>query len=120
MGLQKHIDLDVTNSQDLWPYAVINIIQRVMEKGEHNHPHGSWKDIEREEHIDRASDHLNAYLFPQTGDKEDHLAHAFTRIMMALAIRDGLAGEETEFEKRRRLADERVAKSRAAKEDAHA
>jgi len=87
MGMQKTIKVDVGVTQQLWPYRVVNVIQAVMEEGELNHPHGSWEEISIEEHIKHADVHLGCYLSDDT--TEDHLAHALTRLMMAVAIDRG-------------------------------
>jgi len=85
MGMQKTIKLNVGTSEELWPYQVVDVIEQVMEEGEVNHAHGSWEDEPWIYHMNCASLHIQAY---HEGDRsEDHLAHAFTRLMMAVAIK---------------------------------
>lgn len=91
MAMQKTIKIDVTTAKTLWPYETVNVIQQVMEQGEADGKRG-WEEKNAETHIDHAVDHLMVVLGgDEDGDGEDHLAHAFTRIMMAIAVRDGYA-----------------------------
>jgi len=91
MPMQKQIDLDVTITKPLWPYKVINEIQKVMEQGDRDGKNG-WEEHFISYHIHCAEDHLAAY-FTKPCDDEDHLAHAFTRLMMAIAIERGYVKE---------------------------
>lgn len=85
--MQKTVKIDVTTSKDLWPYTVMNEIQKRMEYGVGRHPHGdSWEKSPRVL-IDRAIKHLRLLV---DGDKsDDHLAAAFSDLMMAMAIERG-------------------------------
>ncbi len=74
---------------ELWPVEVINEIQRTMEEGKVRYPDDIWLEQSVEYHINRAIVHLARY--GQDTD-EDHLAHAFTRLMMACALERGYAG----------------------------
>ena len=48
----------------------------------------TWVMQDTDVHLAHATEHL--FKYNQEGDmEEDHLAHAITRIAMALAIRDG-------------------------------
>lgn len=87
MGMQKMIRIDVNTAQPLWPYDVVNEIEKVMEEGELVHPHGSWEGIEAQKHVHHAIDHLHDYF--KAKQTEDDLTHAFTRIMMAVALEKG-------------------------------
>jgi len=88
MGLMKQlIELEVHTMTSLWPHKVVNVLQQVMEEGERMHPDGDSWGLTPTQHILHAKAHLDAYT---RGDKsEDHLAHAFTRLMMAVAIEKG-------------------------------
>ncbi len=89
MGMQKTIKIDVNSSTPLWPYQVVQVIEDVMQEGERKGKSG-WE--EQKDHVNRAYNHLVAYL---DNDKSDnHLAHAFTRLMMAIAIERGYAQKE--------------------------
>ena len=86
MPMKKTIQLTVTTSKPLWPYWVVDEIQKVMEKGEQDGKRG-WERQTINRHVKRACDHLTGYLIADMS--EDHLAHAFTRLMMAVAIERG-------------------------------
>jgi len=94
MGLQKTVNINVTTTEELWPYQVVDEIQKVMEAGDGNHDHDSWKKQPVVTHLAHAAAHVKAAggealrggVLPCT---EDHLAHAFTRLMMAMAIERG-------------------------------
>ncbi len=114
MGMVKTIRIDVTTSEDLWPYQTVEVIQRVMEEGVVKHPDGEWKNQSAREHMERAHDHLaearEAHDL-RMSKSEDHLAHAFTRLMMAVAIKGGYMDvEEDEFAKRERETEEKIRK----------
>lgn len=91
MGLQKTIQMDVTMSEELWPYKVVNEIQKVMEKGEAKGKSG-WENVPVVEHVHRAYDHLTGYFCDDR--TEDHLTRAFCRLMMAVAIERGYVKPE--------------------------
>jgi len=100
MAMQKTIKLTVNTTKDLWPYKVVGIIQRVMEQGEADGKSG-WENILVKEHAERAYNHVLEFIEPNVftpygHDGEDHLAHAFTRLMMALAIREGYVRKEVD------------------------
>ena len=100
--MQKIIKLNVGTSEDLWPYQAVDVIQRVMEAGEATHDHGSWEKISVRDHLVHAQEHLaearkeRAYSKKCKSATEDHLASAFTRLMMAVAIEGGYG--QTEFD----------------------
>lgn len=98
MPMKKTIQLTVTMTQPLWPYQVVDEIQKVMEKGERDGKRG-WTKQSVGEHIRRALVHLHEYQVVQDNHLqykgyEDHLAHAFTRLMMAIAVERGYAKPE--------------------------
>ena len=98
--MQKTAKIDVTVSQELWPYKVMNEIQKVMEAGEATHPSTEWVEEPVEEHVCAAVGHLADYLRDKgKGDAnlgEDYLAEAFTRLMMAVAIERGYVDKKEE------------------------
>ena len=94
MPMFKQINLTVSMPQDLWPYEVINVIQRVMEEGLIRHPHGDGFKEDVYYHIDRAQNHLAG--IESGNDTDEPLDHAFTRLMMAIAIRERIKREEAE------------------------
>ena len=97
MGMQITIKMNVGTSEVLWPAQVVDEIQKVMEAGETNHDHDSWKGVPVEEHLRRAYEHLMAAqggYSPIAGKDDDHLTHAFTRLMMAVAIERGYVKED--------------------------
>ena len=88
----KTIKLKITTNEKLWPFKAIDKIQQVMELGQVKYPDGEGWNETAEYHVTRAEDHILAYWAGD--DKEDHLAHAFARLMMAIAIERGYAEEK--------------------------
>lgn len=84
--MQKTVKINVTTSSDLWPYQVIDEIQKVMEHGERDGKSG-WAAVDVRQHVLHAQAHIIDHIAGDTS--EDHLAHAFTRLMMALAVERG-------------------------------
>ena len=117
MGMVKTIRIDVTTSEDLWPYRVVEVIQRVMEEGVVKHPGGDGWKLSAGEHMERAADRLAEAREAHDLNirkSEDHLAHAFTRLMMAVAIKGGyLYVEEDEFAKRDREVEDQIRKGKS-------
>ena len=63
-----------------------DIIADVMKHGAASHPDNDWVRRTPEYQIARAEEHLR---FLRDGDqKQNHLAHAATRLMMALTLRE--------------------------------
>ena len=94
MAMHKTFQIEVNSMQRLWPFEVVQEIQNVMEEGEACHPHDSWKEVDAVTHVQHAKEHLRQY-FSRKQDGEDHLAHAFTRLMMAAALDKGyVKGED--------------------------
>jgi len=87
--MQKTIKLNVGTSEDLWPYQVVDVIEQVMEEGLVKHPEGDGWEQTADFHIKRAVKHL-------AKKTDEDLAHAFTRLMMAMAIKGGYG--QTEFD----------------------
>jgi hypothetical protein len=75
-----------------FPYEAFAVIGKVLEANAHKHPQARWRKIEEEEHVNHAWLHLQRYLgeisegWPVT--IEDHLAHAFVRLALAVAVRE--------------------------------
>lgn len=64
----------------------LETIAGVMRDGVVTHPDNEWVRRSPEYHIGRAEAHLR--LLRDGGLLEDHLAHAATRLLMALALRE--------------------------------
>jgi len=105
MAMQKTVKLNVSTGTDLWPYQVIDEIQKVMEQGARDGKTG-WEGEYSSTHIHKAEDHLTKYFHDNSGE-EDNLTHAFTRIMMAVAIERGYV----------KAADERAVDDEFARRD---
>lgn len=92
-GMQKTIKLNVNVADELWPYQVVDEIQKVMEEGLEKHSGKWWLRQSVKEHVECAFLHvqhvLNEEAVLENGKREDHLAHAFCRLMMAMAIERG-------------------------------
>jgi len=74
----------------LFPVEIVQILQNVMEAGRKKHPDDKWKHQSKKFHIGRAEIHFLTEFFDLSDNKdEDHLAHAFTRLGLALAVREG-------------------------------
>jgi hypothetical protein len=59
-------------------------VARTLDAGERDHPHRQWQRTKIRHHVDHAISHLHKWGM---GDRsEDHLAHAATRILMALEL----------------------------------
>ena len=64
----------------------IQVIAGIMRNGVAKHPDNEWVRRSTEYHIDRAEEHLR--LLQEGEQLEDHLAHAATRLLMALTLRE--------------------------------
>jgi hypothetical protein len=64
----------------------LEVIARVMRDGVNKHPDNEWISRDLDYHVGRAVEHLRLL---QDGEQlEDHLAHAATRLLMALTLRE--------------------------------
>ena len=64
----------------------LEIIAEVMKHGAASHPDNDWVRRTPEYHIQRAREHLSLW---QEGDQlQNHIAHAATRLLMALTLRE--------------------------------
>jgi hypothetical protein len=69
---------------DLIDARVMFELAKVMHEGAKKYEKDNWRKISVDDHLNHAQSHIWAY---QAGDKQDnHLSHAFTRLMMALAV----------------------------------
>ncbi len=90
--MSKTITLNIKVTEILWPYEVINVLQETMEAGLKSHPDGDSWDEGPDVMIQRAQDHIEEYW--NDDQSEDHIAHAFTDLMMAVAMVRGLSKPE--------------------------
>lgn len=69
------------------PFAkALEAIARVMRDGAVSHPDNDWIRRSPEYHIERAEEHLR--LLREGDQLQDHVAHAATRLLMALTLRE--------------------------------
>src|SRR5690349_12670384 len=68
------------------------VVASVLERGRVTHV-GDWRELPASFHIDRARRHLD--LLAQGDTSEPHLAHAATRLLMALEISQRTAQAES-------------------------
>lgn len=64
----------------------LDIVREIMMLGARTHREGEWKEASPEFHIGRAEQHLK--LLHDGSQRQDHLAHAATRLLLALAVRE--------------------------------
>jgi hypothetical protein len=64
----------------------LQVIASVMRDGVTKHPDNEWTRRTVEFHIKRAEEHLK--LLREGDQQEDHIAHAATRLLMALTMRE--------------------------------
>lgn len=69
---------------DLISPTAIMKLAHVLEYGSRRYGVDNWKVIEVNDHLNHALFHIYAYLAQDS--KEDHLSHAFARVMMAIEI----------------------------------
>ena len=70
---------------DLIDTKAIFALANVLHTGEQGYGKDNWRKIDVESHLNHATSHIYAYL---AGDKQDdHLSHAFCRLMMALGVK---------------------------------
>ena len=86
MGMQKTIKINVNTNTVLWPYQVVDEIQKVMEEGEAKHPNNGWVHMTSTFHVLAGIGHAVSFL---RGKGVGHLDKAFTRLMMVVAIERG-------------------------------
>ena len=67
----------------------LRIVARILEAGEATHPPDApnhWLNLPAREHAAQAIAHLDKFLVGANAD-EDHLAHALTRLLLAVELR---------------------------------
>ena len=64
----------------------LEVIAQVMRDGVATHPDNEWVRRSIEYHLARAEEHLR--LLHDGDQREDHVAHAATRLLMALTLRE--------------------------------
>jgi hypothetical protein len=73
-----------------FPYEAFAVIGQVLDDNEEKHGnHAKWRRISVNVHVSHAYQHLEQYLRTFSGHPatEDHLAHALTRLAMAICVR---------------------------------
>lgn len=61
-------------------------LAKVLEYGARRYERDNWRKLDCESHLNHALQHIYGYL---AGDEQDdHLEHAFCRLMMAVATKD--------------------------------
>jgi hypothetical protein len=61
-------------------------VSRVMRAGAAKHPDDDWVRRTPDYHLGRAEEHLR--LLHEGDQRQDHLSHAATRLLMALTLRE--------------------------------
>ena len=64
----------------------LEVIASIMRDGVATHPDNEWVRRSVDYHLGRAEEHLR--LLRDGSQAEDHLAHAATRLLMALTLRE--------------------------------
>jgi Domain of unknown function (DUF5664) len=64
----------------------LEVVDAVMREGARIHPENDWTECTAEHHIRRAQAHLQ--LWSEGDQREDHVSHAATRLLMALTLRE--------------------------------
>jgi dATP/dGTP diphosphohydrolase len=64
----------------------LGAVAEVMHDGAASHPDNDWIRRTAEYQIDRAEEHLR--LLHDGDQRQDHLSHAATRLLMALTLRE--------------------------------
>ena len=64
----------------------LEVIADVMRDGVATHPDNEWVRRSIDYHLARAEEHLR--LLHDGDQREDHVAHAATRLLMALTLRE--------------------------------
>lgn len=64
----------------------LDVVTGVMCDGATSHPDNDWIGRTPDYHVGRAEDHLR--LLREGDQQQNHLAHAVTRLLMALTLRE--------------------------------
>lgn len=89
--MKREFTLTITVSEELWPVEVVDEIQKVMEQGFRDGKTG-WENKPTDVHVHHADIHLRDWTrakLNRTPVDVTDLTHAFTRLMMAVAIERG-------------------------------
>lgn len=83
--------LQTTTTAPNTPWEAIQVINDVLELGSQKHQPGAWRKLSAKDHAWKAFGHLHQFLFGiiTNSDGEDTLAHALTRLAMAVSVREG-------------------------------
>ena len=74
-------------SESVEPFKpTLEVIAGVMRDGVATHPDNEWVRRSVDYHLSRAEEHLR--LLHEGDQREDHLSHAATRLLMALTLRE--------------------------------
>jgi len=74
----------------LFPVELVQVLQDIMEEGKRKYQNDDWKRGSQKYHIAHSEIHFMTEYFGFSDNKsEDHLKHAFTRLGLALSIREG-------------------------------
>lgn len=77
---------DIPYRFDLLDPTAMLRLAGVLDRGARKYGDGNWRGIRCHQHINHAMTHIYAYL---SDDKQDdHLGHAFARLMMAVATEE--------------------------------
>jgi hypothetical protein len=74
----------------------LRIVARILARGERTHPPDAanhWLKISTRKHVARAMTHLDRFLVGANGCDDD-LAHALTRLLLAVELRERLLHTE--------------------------
>ena len=74
----------VERAYHLVPPEALAQVARVLHNGYHKYGKDNWRLIEADEHLNHALNHI--YLYLAGNVSEDHIAHATTRLLMALEL----------------------------------
>lgn len=70
-------------------YDAIDKMEDTLIEGQETHPPDDWRELGVEGNLRRAADHLElAERADEAMWEEDHLAHAFVRLGMAVQLRE--------------------------------
>jgi len=71
-------------------HRAMRVIEGVLHEGAKKHERDSWRQESINHHCRHACAHIVAHELGD--DSEDHLAHAATRLLMLLELREGKDG----------------------------
>lgn len=81
----------INGRYDMIPGNALHVLAGVFALGAKKYARNNWKRIPYEDHINHALAHLASLANDENGPgEEDHLAHAFTRLAMAISQREDI------------------------------